>query len=198
MTWFQPTVSVQRRGGVGRGDFSSYPEAELIEPGDLVHVDFGIIWDGLNTDQQEHGYVLAPGEEAVPAWANEAMAAGNRAQDALTDQFAVGRTGNEVLTAALDASKAGGLDAVVYTHPIGYHGHGAGPTIGLWDAQDGVPGSGDRPLRPDTAWSIELMARVPVAEWEGQAVSIMLEQDAWFDGSSVDYLDGRQTEVWAI
>ena len=46
-----------------------------------------------------------------------------------------GRTGNEVLADTLAAMKAAGIDGTVYTHPIGDHGHGAGPLIGLWDRQ---------------------------------------------------------------
>lgn len=196
-TWFQPTVSVQRAANDGRGSFAAKPQVEVIEPGDLIHVDFGIVWDGLNTDQQEHAYVLLPGEIKAPGWIDEAIAAGNRTQDILTSKFDVGRTGNEILAATLDQARTESLDAAIYTHPIGYQGHGAGPTIGLWDQQEGVPGSGDRPMGADTAWSIELMVRYPSADWD-QIISIMLEQDAWFDGNSVDYLDGRQAEVWSL
>jgi hypothetical protein len=100
--------------------------------------------------------------------------------------------------AALAVSKDAGIDGVVYTHPIGFHGHGAGPTIGLWDNQNNIAGSGDWPLKADTAWSIELMVKVLVPDWDAQMVSIMLEEDAWFDGEQVSYLDGRLTEVWPI
>lgn len=198
VVWFQPTVSVQRSDADSKGSFASKPGAVIIESGDLVHIDFGIVWDGLCTDQQQHGYVLGPGQSSVPEWADQALLQGNRMQDILTAGFELGRSGNEVLSAALQAARGEGIDGVVYTHPIGYHGHGAGPTIGLWDNQESIPGSGDRPLRANTAWSIELMVRYPVEDWGGRSVSIMLEEDAWFDGDSVAYLDGRQTEIWPI
>ena len=86
----------------------------------------------------------------------------------------------------------------VITHPIGYHGHGTGPTIGLWDQQGGVPGRGDYPLNANTAHSIELNARVMIPEWDNQEIRIMLEEDAFFDGESVWYIDGRQTEIILI
>lgn len=198
VTWFQPTVSVQRSGGDLRGSFSGRPAPMIIEPGDLVHIDFGIVWDGLCTDQQQHGYVLGDGESSVPDWLNNAIKTGNRMQDILMSEFEVGLTGNEVLTAALSGASNEEISARVYTHPIGFHGHGAGPTIGLWDQQGGVPGGGDRKLRADTAWSIELMVEVDSAEWEDRTVRIMLEEDAWFDGTGVEFLDGRQTGVWPI
>ncbi len=112
--------------------------------------------------------------------------------------FETGRTGNEILLAALAAARVEATDALIYTHPIGVHGHAAGPTIGLWDRQEGVPGQGDYPLWPNTAYSIELQARVDVAEWDGQTVQIMLEEEAFFDGTECRFLDGRQTEFWLV
>ena len=112
--------------------------------------------------------------------------------------FAEGRSGNEILAAALAAARADGIEATIYTHPIGFHGHGAGPTIGLWDQQGGVPGRGDYPLFPHTAHSIELNAAVTIPEWGGQRIRIMLEEDAYFDGETTWYLDGRQTELLLI
>ncbi len=196
--WFHPTVSVQRASRGGRRGFSAPPADATIEPGDLVHVDFGIVYAGLHTDQQQHAYVLRPGETSAPPGLRVALAAGNRLQDLLLAEFALGRTGNDVLAATRKAAAAAGIDASVYTHPIGLHGHGAGPTIGLWDSQDGVPGGGDLPLRASTAWSIELATISSVPEWDGRQVRIMLEEEAFFDGDRVDWLDGRQTELHLI
>ena len=136
----------------------------MIEPGDLVHVDFGIEALGLHTDQQEHAYVLQAGESVAPRGLVDAFANGNRVQDLLTGEFAVARTGNEILASALDAATAEGCRPMIYTHPIGLHGHAAGPTIGMWDQQGGVSGAGDYPLHANTAFSIELAATAAVPE----------------------------------
>jgi len=202
-TWFQPSVSVQRaqpgEGARGaEGDFASRPAENVILAGDLLHVDFGITYLRLNTDTQQHAYVLRPGETDAPVGLKRALAAGNRLQDVLTENFATGRSGNRILSEALAQAAAEGIDATIYTHPIGFHGHGAGPTIGLWDQQGGVPGRGDYPLFPNTAHSIELNAAVAIDEWGGQVVRIMLEEDAFFDGDRTWYIDGRQTELWLI
>ena len=198
-SWFHPTVSVQRHGGLGaRVSFAAPPAETVIMPGDLVHIDFGIVAGGYCTDQQQHGYVLRPGETAAPAGLQTAMVRANRLQDLLMAQFGVRRTGNEILRRTLESARAEGLDALIYTHAIGLHGHAAGPTIGLWDAQDGVPGPGDHEVYPSTAYSIELQVRSAVPEWDGQVVQAMLEEDAWFDGEVCTFLDSRQTELWLI
>ncbi|WP_412062969.1 M24 family metallopeptidase [Rubrivirga sp. IMCC45206] len=198
-TWFHPGVSVQRADAPATGDdFSSRPADNVIQPGDLVWVDFGISYLGLQTDTQQMAYVLRPGETAAPAGLEAGLAAANRTQDLLTDAFASGQSGNDILRAALEGAQAEGLAATIYTHPIGLHGHGAGPTIGLWDQQGGVPGRGDYPLYPHTAHSIELNAAIAVPEWGGKTVRFMLEEDAFFDGESVGYIDPRQQALLLI
>jgi len=198
-TWFQPSVSVQRaEAGGHEGTFQGRPGAEVIQPGDLIHIDFGISYLGLNTDTQQHAYVLRPGESDAPAGLKKALAVGNRLQDILTGHFSTGRSGNEILSASLEQARSEGIDATIYTHPLGFHGHAAGPTIGLWDQQGGVAGKGDYPLFANTAHSIELNAAVQIPEWGGQEIRIMLEEDAFFDGVETRYIDGRQNELWLI
>ncbi len=197
-TWFHPSVSLQRPDQTGTGSFASHAGPQPIEAGDLLHVDFGITYLGLNTDTQQHAYVLKPGQQAAPAGLREALAVGNRLQDILMDNFQAGRSGNEILERSLREAQEAGIRATIYTHPLGFHGHGAGPTIGLWDQQGGVPGRGDYPLFGRTAHSIELMGEVPVPEWGDQGVRIMLEEDAYFDGQRCRFLDGRQTQFHLI
>jgi Xaa-Pro aminopeptidase len=198
-TWFQPDVSVQRSsGGDHEGDFARREGPQVIRPGDLVHVDLGIVYQGLATDMQQHAYVLREGEHEAPEGLRRGLATANRLQDLLMAQFAPGRSGNEVLRRALEAARAEGLQASIYSHPLGIHGHAAGSAIGMWDNQQVVPGPGDWPLHPATCWSIELNAAVTVPEWGGQEVRFMLEEDAVFDGETCRFLDGRQTELWLV
>ena len=199
-TWFHPTVDVQR-ADPERFDhlrsFSKRPERQVIMPGDLLHCDFGITYLGLNTDTQENAYVLRPGETKAPAHLQRAHQTGLRLMDILTGQFQTGRTGNEILKAAREQAQSEGIKPTIYTHPIGYYGHGSGPTIGMWDQQEGVPVNGDYPLYANTAYSIELNAAVEVPEWNKE-VRMMMEEDAFFDGDTVRYLDGRQQELFLI
>jgi len=190
-TWFHPSVSIQRSK-------SSPHSGNVIHRGDVLHCDIGIIYLRLNTDTQEHAYVLREGEGDCPQGLKDALKLGNRLQDILMAEFKEYRSGNEILAAALERAKAEGLKAQIYTHPLGYHGHGAGPIVGLWDKQDGVPGTGDYPLFYNTCYSIELNIRTSLPEWGGQEVRIALEQDAAFTERGIYFLDGRQTKFHLI
>jgi len=199
-TWFHPSVSIQRADQPEldmKASIAARHDDDVILPGDLLHVDFGITYLRLNTDTQQHAYVLRPGEIDVPDDLKAALANGNRLQDILTGNFATGRSGNEILAASLEQARNEGITPSIYTHPIGFHGHAAGPTIGMWDQQDGVPGGGDYLIYPDTAYSIELYAESPVAGWDS-AVRIKLEEDAFFDGEKTRYIDGRQKQFLLI
>ncbi|MBC6994353.1 M24 family metallopeptidase [Neolewinella lacunae] len=195
--WFHPTVDVQRAEGGELYAFSSRPGSTVIQPGDLLHCDFGITYCGLNTDTQHNAYVLRPGETAAPAYLVDAFRQGMQTMDILTDQFENGKTGNQLLAAALAAGKAAGLRPTIYTHPIGYHGHAAGPTIGLWDQQGGVPHTGDYPLYPNTAYSIELNTRVYLDAWKTD-IRMMMEEDGFWDGEGFRYIGGRQEELYLV
>jgi Xaa-Pro aminopeptidase len=194
--WFQPTVSIQRRG-VDLGDIGSSPD-EVIRPGDLLHCDFGLHYLGLATDTQQNAYVLRLGEEAPPEGLTRALALANRQQDLLAAEMRAGRTGNEILAGVKAAMAAAGIEGRMYTHPIGTHGHGAGPIIGLYDQQDGVPGRGDLPLHDDTLHSFEMFVTAAVPEWAGQSVKMATEQIVAFTGGQVHFLGGRQTELHLI
>ena len=162
-----------------------------------MHVDFGITYLRLHTDTQQHAYVLQKGETQAPAFLIKALADANKVQDLFLNNFISGKTGNEILKKSLNEAKSQGLKPSIYTHPIGYHGHAAGPTIGMWDQQEGVPIAGDYPLYPNTAYSIELNNASFIKEWDKE-IRIMLEEDAFFDGKKVSYIDGRQTELMVI
>lgn len=199
-TWFHPSVSIQRNDPQNfehLRSFSARPDKDVILPGDLLHVDIGITYLRLNTDIQQHAYILKPGETDIPKSLKEAFGKASRLQDILTSQFKAGKTGNQMLAAALAQAKQEGITPSIYTHPIGYHGHAAGPTIGMWDQQNGVPGTGDFPLHYNTAYSIELNAASNIPEWK-KDIRIMLEEDGYFDEKGFRYISERQKEIYLV
>ena len=201
-TWFHPTVDVQRTQEELVShlySFSGRPEDMVILPGDLLHCDFGITYLRLNTDCQELAYVLKPGEKEAPDFLRDALKDGNRVQDFLTENMIAGRTGNQILAAALKAGKDAGLRPAIYTHPLGSYGHSAGTTIGMWDSQGGVmKDDGENyPLNPDTVYAIELNTTVYIPEWK-RDIRIMLEEAGYFGNDGFRYVNGRQEKLMLI
>ena len=195
--WFMPDVNLQRQGLKCEAATDFCGEDGVIQRGDVLHTDVGITYLRLNTDTQEMGYVLKIGETEVPEGLQQALATGNRWQDILTGNFMTGRTGNEILAATLASSKRESILSSTYTHPLGFFGHAAGPTIGMWDNQGPTAVLGDWKLRASTVYAIEGNVKIAVPEWKGQLVQIKLEQSALFDGQKVHYLAGRQTR-WHV
>ena len=190
-TWFPPMYYIVRPESAG-------PATRTIQKGDVVRCDIGITYVGLTSDVQQVAYVLRDGEADPPAGLRAALAKGNRLQDIVVAGFRAGRAGNDALRAMLVAAKAEGLDAKIYSHPLGAHGHAAGSRLGLPDMQDGVPGMGDYPLSEDTVWAVELSVRVPIPEWGGQEVQLALEEDVAFTRGGGTFLDGRQTRFHVV
>jgi hypothetical protein len=191
-TWFQPIFYI------ARSPDSDFDDSRIIQRGDLLRCDIGITYIGLTADMQELAYVLRPGETDAPQGLKDGLRLGNRLQDILAGEFIEGRTGNEILAAALDKARAEGIRGRIYSHPIGYHGHAAGPRVGLPDMQGGVPGMGDYPLFSNTVYAIELNVGSVVPEWGNQEIVFALEQDAAFTLDGITYLDGRQSELHLI
>ncbi|NND88104.1 MAG: M24 family metallopeptidase, partial [Flavobacteriaceae bacterium] len=199
-TWFHPTIDVQRDNEALKSHIYSFSKGEkekIIIPGDLLHCDFGITYIGLNTDCQQHAYVLKENEEEVPEFLQQAFATGNRVQDIFTSNFAVGKTGNEILLQSLKKAKAEGLRPSIYTHPLGTYGHSSGTTLGMWDSQGGVPHTGDYPLHFNTVYAIELNNTTTIKEWN-KDIRIMLEEAGFFGEKGFRYVNGRQENIKAI
>ena len=193
-SWFQPSVSLQRRGA----DMSD-AVAPVIERGDVLHCDFGLVALGMATDTQHMAYVLREGETEAPAGLQQALANANRLQDILFEETQVGRSGNEILESVLEKMRSEGLNGTMYTHPIGDHGHGAGPLIGRWDYQASIPGRGDPPVIPSMWFSTEMQVTTPVPEWDGQPVRMAVEEEAEItaDGE-MRWMLRRQTELHLV
>ena len=195
--WFQPSISIQ---SPEQGfSITDEPARTLILPGDLLHCDMGFHYLGLATDQQQHAYVLRPGESEAPAGLQAALPDGNALQDILMREMQVGRTGNEVLSATLAAAAAAGIQ------PIRLY-----PSLRIpWPRRrphHRPLGSGRMVSRAmaimsclaETCYSIELNVSKPVPEWGDAEVKIALEEDAYLDQGTMRYLHARQTQFHLI
>ena len=197
-TWFHTSIEIERSDRSKQEIAANNLDPNLLLRGDHVHIDFGISYLNLQTDTQQNAYILREGETEVPSSLQLALQKGNELQDILTNNFRVGRTGNDILRRTRKRALERGISPIIYTHPIGLHGHAAGTTIGMWDKQEGVPGSGDYAMQPNTAYSIELTALVEIPEWSREPMRMKLEEDGFFDGRQFKYIAPRQTEYHVI
>lgn len=175
------------------------PDDPVIREGDVVHCDVGIEYLRLLTDHQEMGYVLRPGEMDAPTGLRVGMSYANRLQEIFTETWEKGLTGNEILARALRRAREEGIPKPkIYSHSLGHYLHEPGPLMGLPWEQERCPGRGDVKMNSNTVFTVELSVTVPVPEWGGQEIPIMLEQDAAFTENGVFFLDGRQTAFHLI
>ena len=199
-TWFHPTVDIQRDDEVQKdhlNSFSDRPNDKTIIYGDLLHCDFGITYLRLNSDCQQIAYVMKQSDIIIPEFLTKAFKKGNELQDILTKNFTYLDTGNEILINSLNEAKAEGLRPSIYTHPLGSYGHSSGPTIGMWDSQQGVIGAGDYPLNYNTVYAIELNITTFIKEWN-RDIKIMLEEAGFFGKNGFRYVNNRQTKIIEI
>ncbi len=198
--WFQPDLRVQRRGVEGatsRGFLAVAREATVIEAGDLVHLDFGMVYMGLASDWQRMAYVLRPGETDAPAGIRRALANTNLAQETLASTARPGMDPGEVYRRTMDVLTEHGITAQVYSHAIGIHGHGVGPTVDFRSA-DRADMRSSAALRPGSYLAVELNTSLAVPEWDGQEVFAMEEDTAWLSGEGYVFFRPRQTSLYLV
>ncbi|CAN5287152.1 M24 family metallopeptidase [soil metagenome] len=196
-TWFQPDLRVQRQAKANSNSqqfLSVADESTVLQRGDLIHIDCGLIYMGLSTDWQKHAYILQKGEKDAPEGLKTALKNTNRLQDAI---FAVARpemTGAEVYEAAMAEMKKQNIEAMIYSHPIGTQGHGLGASI---DFRKTIGGAEER-FRLNSFTSIELNTATKIPEWNDQKVTIMAEDDAVMTEKGYEFIRPRQTEFYLI
>lgn len=195
--WFQPDLRIQRRRTATEttGPFlSTAAESEVIRRGDLLHLDFGLDYMGLSTDWQKHAYVLSDGERDAPAGLKAALRNTNKLQDIIFSIARTGMTGTEVYERSMAECKRQSIECMIYSHPIGTHGHGLGPSI---DFRGNIGGGGNKIIL-GSYMSIELNTSTPVAEWGGQKVTMMAEDDAVMTEKGYEFIRPRQTEIYIV
>ncbi len=197
-TWFQPSISIQRH----KKEAAKYEgDRDVIRRGDLLHCDVGIKYLGLCTDMQWQAYVCKIGEEDAPEGLKEALRRTNRMGDIFRNEFKAGRSGNDIVWSAMKKAEAEGLRPLIYSHPVGFHGHAAGPPMDARHperAPEGVELRGKYPLYPDTVYAIEYSCTTSIPEWGNQDVRIGFEETAVFTEEECRFIDGHQTRFYLI
>lgn len=197
--WFQPDMRIQRKNQETSKTLqflSVADESEVIQRGDVIHIDCGLNYMGLSTDWQKMGYVLREGEKDVPEGLKKALTNTNRLQDALFTHIRPGAKGFEVYDATMADMKNVGIEAMIYSHSVGNQGHALGASIDFRRPTTGAPM--EPPFREGSYTSIELNTSTPVPEWGGQKVTMMMEDDAYLTNEGMKFFRPRQTAFYVI
>jgi Xaa-Pro aminopeptidase len=197
-TWFQPSISIQRY----KKEAEKYDDhLMVVRRGDLLHCDVGIHYLGLCTDMQWQAYVCKIGEDDAPDGIKEALQRANRVGEIFMGEFVYGRTGKQITDEAMQRADAEGLRPLIYTHPVGFHGHAAGCQMDarpLGRAPEGIEKQMEYPLYHNTVYAIEFSSTSSVPEWDGQDVRIGFEENAVFAEEGCRWVDGHQTRLYLI
>jgi Xaa-Pro dipeptidase len=198
-TWFQPDLRVQRKGQTNttsRGFLAVATEDVVIQRGDLLHVDFGITYMGLNSDWQKMAYVPLDGEKDVPEGLKRALANTHTLQDAVMLRASrPGRSSADVYEQTMAEMKEKGIEAMVYSHPLGNQGHALGAHI---DFRSASRKEEPKLLREGSYIAIELNTATAVPEWGGQKVFVMMEDPAYLTAEGWKFFVPRQEAFYVI
>ena len=197
--WFQPDMRIQRQNketGKTQQFLSVTEEPDVIQRGDVIHIDCGLNYMGLSTDWQKMGYVLRAGEKDAPEGLKRALANTNKLQDALFSHIKPGAKGFEVYDATMSDMKNAGIEAMIYSHSVGNQGHALGASIDFRRPLSGTPS--EPAFREGSYTAIELNTSTAVPEWGGQKVTMMMEDDAYLTRDGMKWFRPRQTAFYLI
>ena len=205
-TWFKPYVSIRRHRKNQIVQYDGYDpngkgRQEVIRRGDLLHCDLGIKYLGLTTDMQWWAYVCKIGEDDAPPGLKQALRGSIRLAEILMSEFKEGKSGREIAQAAMSKAKAEGLRPLIWVHPVGVHGHGAGCFIDARPSETTDERNVlrlDYPLYANTCYAIELGNTTSIPEWDNQDLRIDFEEDAVFTKEECKYIDGYQSRYLLI
>ena len=193
---FSPGITIYRKGVNGGIDDTENP---IVEPGDILHVDFGVRLMGLVTDQQHVAYVLRKNENEPPMGLQKLFKQSVIVGDFFAEELQAGKIGSDVKTTIEKRAAKQGIKASIYGHTQGNWVHGAGARA-VFDWPDRYGDFAREPVRSSEFWSIEYNVQGKVPEWNNQIVTIPREEDAVIeaDGSGARFIVGPQKEFWLI
>jgi Xaa-Pro aminopeptidase len=169
----------------------------VIQPGDVMMIDWGVQLMNFGTDVKRVAYVLRPGEVAPPKSIQAAFDKAVAVRDVLKKAVKAGVRADETMKnmdAALRNAGYGVIefnkpnadertDVVYGFHPVGNTGHDIGPSLTTWQ-----PLQRTFTLHPQHMFAFEFFAYTPIAEWGGKKLRIPIEDDAILMNDGIQFL----------
>jgi Xaa-Pro aminopeptidase len=171
--------------------------ARVIQPGDVMMIDWGVQLMNFGTDVKRVAYVLKPGEAVPPRSIQQAFDKAVAVRDVLKRAIRPGLTADETaknMDKALAAAGYGVIefnrpnrddrtDVVYGFHPVGNTGHDIGPSMTTWQ-----PKQRTFTLRTQHLFSFEFFAYSPIEEWGGAKLRVPIEDDALLTEDGVQFV----------
>lgn len=170
----------------------SEPSERVIQPGDLVRIDFGITHRGYSTDIQRTAYVLRSGEPAPPAEIQKMWDTCRAATDAAIAAMKPGVAGLDIDTVARQVITKAGYEGYPHAagHPIGFAVHDVGPLLGPdWPERYGS--TVFFKLEAGQTFAVEPIVYADYAPMGGE-IHIGLEEDVVVTAEGAERLHPRQ------
>jgi Xaa-Pro aminopeptidase len=169
----------------------------LIQPGDVMMIDWGVQLMNFGTDVKRVAYVLKPGELVPPTSIQTAFDKAIAVRAVLKKAIAPGVRADATMKAMDAALRAAGYgviefnkpnaddktDVVYGFHPVGNTGHDIGPSLTTWQ-----PLQATFELHRQHMFSFEYFAYTPIAEWGGRKLRIPIEDDAILMDNGIQFL----------
>jgi Xaa-Pro aminopeptidase len=169
----------------------------IIQPGDVMMIDWGVQLMNFGTDVKRVAYVLKPGETTPPKSIQAAFDKAVAVRDVVKPAIKPGRTAKEAMAAMDAALTAAGYGVIEFNkpnadqktdvtygfHPVGNTGHDIGASMTTWQ-----PLQSTFTLHTQHIFSFEYFAYTPIAEWGGKKLRIPIEDDAILMEHGIQFL----------
>jgi Xaa-Pro aminopeptidase len=174
----------------------------IIQPGDVMMIDWGVQLMNFGTDVKRVAYVLKPGETVPPASIQSAFDKALSVRDVLKKAIKPGIRADETMKRMDAALKAAGFgviefnrpnrddktDVVYGFHPVGNTGH----DIGRQPLQSTFL------LKTQHMFSFEYFAYTPIAEWDGAKLRVPIEDDAILAEDGIQFLHSANYRLLVV
>ena len=166
------------------------PTERPLAPGDVVHLDIGLIVDGFASDIQRTWYHLRAGEESAPADVQRTFDAVRAAMDAGMAALKPGARGHEVDAASRASVEEWDFEepGFAFGHHVGRVAHDGGGVLGpLWERYGDAP---NQVIEAGNVFAVEMDLEVPE-----KGGLIGLEEEALVTETGAVYLSRPQREL---
>jgi len=171
--------------------------SRIIQPGDVMMIDWGVQLMNFGTDVKRVAYVLKPGETTAPKSIQQAFDKALAVRDVVKKAIKPGVRADETMKRMDAALSAAGFGVIEFNrpnkddktdvtygfHPVGNTGHDIGPSMTTWQ-----PLQSTFVLKTQHMFSFEYFAYTAIPEWGGAKLRIPIEDDALLTEDGVQFL----------